>query len=61
MSKHTPLIRLDAARRAYNAAQEACPHWDYESDGSGHDCCVALEKTQRELSAARRVRAKEAA
>ena len=60
--KHTPTIRLSAAKRAYVQAQEACPHWDYESDGDGaHDCCEALRAAQDELRLARKVVSKEGA
>lgn len=55
MSNHTPLIRLAAARNSWQAAQSACPHWDYESDGTEHECCVDLYEAGRELSAARRM------
>lgn len=52
--KHSPLIRLDNAKRAYHAAQRECAHWDYESDGDGqHDCCVALAEAKDELRKAR--------
>ena len=52
--KHSPLIRLHAAQRHYDAAQAACPHWDYEaSTESGFGCCQELDAAQRELRAAR--------
>lgn len=51
---HTPLIRLQAARRHFVAAQEACPHWDFESGGEGHGCCLELDSARRELGAARK-------
>lgn len=51
----TELIRLQAAQRHYEAAQAACPHWDFE-DGTegGYGCCHELDDAQRELSAARK-------
>lgn len=54
-TKHSTLIRLSAARRAYDAAAEACPHWDYEnnSDGCCFDCCLALDRAKVELKHAR--------
>lgn len=48
---HTPLIRLQAARRAYDMACEACPH-----SGDHHGefmCCRELTDAQREFTAAR--------
>lgn len=60
-TQHTPLIRLQAARRAYEAAQSACVHWDYEHDGADHGCCVELDQAQRELLAAKRAVAAEVA
>lgn len=54
-TKHSPLIRLHAARAAYNAAMSACPHWDMESDSDAcHGCCDDLYTAQRELMAARK-------
>lgn len=52
-AKHTPLIRLSAAKRQLGIAQEACSHWDYESDGCGYECCNELAAAERELRAAR--------
>ena len=36
------------ARRAYDAAQQDCPHWDYESDGCDTfaACCQVLNETR---------------
>lgn len=53
-SGHTPQIRLAAARRAYEAAQAHCPHWDMDGDTGDHGCCVELYEAERELSAARK-------
>lgn len=54
-TKHTPLIRLQAARGEYRLAQEACPHWGY-LDGSDdpHECCYRVMDAARELRAAKR-------
>jgi len=45
--KHSPKIALAAARTAYSLAQEACPHWDYESGPAEHDCCYDLLEARR--------------
>lgn len=58
MTTHSPLIRLQAARRNYEAAQGACVHWDMESDGCDHECCRELDDAGRELSAARKAYAR---
>jgi hypothetical protein len=50
--KHTPQIALAAARRDLEAAREACPHWDYESDGSHGECCYRVDETRRAARAA---------
>lgn len=42
ITKHSPQINLAAIRLELSAAQEACPHWDWESDGDGYDCCYRL-------------------
>ena len=47
-AKQTALIRYQAASRAYELAAEACPHWDYDGDGSGFTCCDALQDAIRE-------------
>jgi hypothetical protein len=52
--KHSPLIRLQRARRDCDLAAELCPHWDYESDGYGHDCCRDLANAEYELQQARK-------
>jgi hypothetical protein len=57
-TKHTPAIRLSAARRAYESALEACPHWDYETGHAEHGCCHELEEMRRELALARAAIAK---
>lgn len=57
MAKHTPLMRLQAARRAKHAAEECCPHWDYESSGEHCEgmqpCCDALRLAAREVRLAK--------
>jgi len=54
MTIHSPLIRLQAARRNYEAAQGACVHWDMESDGCDHGCCREMDDAGKELSLARK-------
>ena len=39
--------KLQTARLRLQRAQEACPHWDYESDGCGHPCCDELADAER--------------
>lgn len=55
-TKHSPLIRLQAARRAYDSALSNCAHWDYESDehGADHPCCHELESARVELDRAKK-------
>jgi hypothetical protein len=53
-TKHTPIIRLQAARYAYSLAQEACAHWDMESEGGNHECCYRMDDAKRELRLAKR-------
>ena len=48
----SPLSALDNARRAYKAAEQECPHWDYESDGAYGDCCSALADARQTYRAA---------
>ncbi len=51
MSRPLPYSqRLADARRDRQRAAEACPHWDMETDGSGHDCCDALDAAERRLA-----------
>lgn len=46
--KHSPIIRLQATRRALDAARLDCPHWDYESERGDtvHDCCIAVDEAK---------------
>lgn len=54
MSKHSPTIRLQNARRRLELAREECPHWDFEADSDDtHDCCHEVRQAKRELRAAR--------
>lgn len=53
-TKHSPIIRLQAARTAYSLAQETCPHWDMESDGSGNECCYRLDEARIEVKLAKK-------
>lgn len=50
--KHTPIIALAAARRDLDAAMEACPHWDYESEGCNFECCYRVDDARRAVKAA---------
>jgi hypothetical protein len=45
--KHTPQIAQTAARTEIDAARDACPHWDGESDGAGHECCYRVDEAKR--------------
>lgn len=54
MTKHTPLIRLQAAQRDLALAREACPHWDMESEGLDWACCYRIDEARRELRLARK-------
>jgi len=41
------VIALNIARRKQAAAEQACDHWDYESNGEwNHLCCYELTKAQ---------------
>lgn len=44
------------ARNALRAAREACPHWDYESDGDGDasECCYVVDEARREYRRVKR-------
>lgn len=55
--EHSPLIRLQAARRAKDAAEAACPHWDlngfdFGEHGDPSECCYKLDEARRELKRA---------
>lgn len=52
--KHTPIIALANAKRDLSAAMEACPHWDYESDGNGNhsECCYRVDDARRAVKKA---------
>lgn len=53
-TKHSPLIRLQAAINAVILAEQDCAHWDYEDDGdAGLACCDRLHSAKRELRLAR--------
>ena len=55
MTKHTPLMRLQTAKRCLDAAREACPHWDYEQDSScDGPCCVDVRLAARGVRLARK-------
>lgn len=54
MAKHSPSVRLSAAKRRLDLAYQECPHWDFESDGdSGHDCCFEVTDARKEVAEAR--------
>lgn len=50
-TKHSPLIKLHAARRARDAHSEVCTSWDYESDGGCDECEENRRNVQRALAA----------
>jgi hypothetical protein len=54
-----PDIRLRLAKLRYDRAQQACPHWDMESDSSEHACCREMIDAAEELRAARAAIARE--
>lgn len=49
MSMSSPLNSLHASRRALDAAEQNCAHWDYEDARlyETHDCCDALRIARR--------------
>ena len=51
---HTPAIALASARRAYDAALQECPHWDYDTSEHVAECCARLARALDTLRAARR-------
>lgn len=51
--RHSPQIALATARRELDAAREACPHWDFESDGCHAECCYRVDDAKRALFAAK--------
>jgi hypothetical protein len=54
-SRVSPLIRLQAARRQLDLAEERCPHWDYEGDGGEHaECCLELQAAEHQVRKARK-------
>ena len=54
MAKHSPQIQLVNARVALDNARNACPHWDFESDGGADECCYRVAEAQREYRRAKR-------
>lgn len=46
--QNSPQTMLARARRALDIARERCPHWDYEDDGDGHECCDVVATSLRE-------------
>lgn len=50
MTKHTPQIRLQAARRSLELAREECSHWEYMGEIEfPHDCCWDVLDAKQEL------------
>jgi hypothetical protein len=46
-TKHSPIIALVNARRELDAARDACPHWDYESEDEHAECCYRVADARR--------------
>jgi hypothetical protein len=54
MTKHSPLIALQNARRSLDLAYQSCAHWDCESDESvGADCCYDLQEAREKVRRAK--------
>lgn len=54
-TKHSPEIKLAAAKRELDAAFDACPHWDFEDDEPCHaECCYRLDDARRAVRKARK-------
>ena len=56
-TKHSPQIALAAAHRELDAAREACPHWDCETDGCHAECCYRVDDAKHALRRARKAAA----
>ena len=53
-TRHTPLIRYQAAAQRVRLAREACTHWDYDhGPDAGLDCCYEYRDALKERKAAR--------
>jgi hypothetical protein len=52
------MTRLINAKLRLQRAREACPHWDQESDGEGHECCYDVDDASRALRRAKQTAAK---
>ena len=51
----TPQNELMLARRDVELSEQACPHWDMESDGdAGCLCCEDLQRARARLRRARK-------
>jgi hypothetical protein len=48
-TEHSPKIAENAARTELRKAREDCAHWDYDSDGSYHECCLRVDDAKRAL------------
>jgi hypothetical protein len=56
-TKHSPQIALAAATRELDAAREACPHWDCETDAEADGCCYRVDDAKHALRRARKAAA----
>ena len=52
----THSTELSDAKRRLHDAYEECPHWDYDEDGTGHDCCDAVASAKERVRRARAAR-----
>ena len=51
----SPLNELHLAKRDVELSEQACPHWDYESDGDTDcPCCEDLRRARVRLRKARK-------
>jgi hypothetical protein len=57
MATKSNTTALEAARARWRRATAACPHWDYEGNGSGHACCDELDAAELALDDAHGVSA----
>jgi hypothetical protein len=54
--RHSPQIRLIAAKRDRDLAEQACPHWDFEhGPDADQPCCDRLYNARNEVKLARRL------
>lgn len=51
----SPLNELHLAKRDVQLSEQACPHWDFESDGDADcPCCEDLRRARVRLRKARK-------